>query len=225
VQKAEFFHASGRVLQIGPARPGFCAENLTRVSLSEVLSWPLADQTFDEIYFFAPKLKSSSTPRSLLVREGNELLRKIEEQFPELNQIAYSDREIDLFFQSPKSFSTPAQYIQFFHQLEAQKQISPAQRIAAIVRLEKEGLIQPADLKNHLSDQPLCAKEEVFSLFKEAVRRCKKRGARFHAYFPGVDSLHEVDECFEEIFANPWIEYSEEFSLESQTLKSTILYL
>lgn len=220
--------AKGRALQIGPARGGFCAQDLQILPLSDILTWPLEDRVFDEIHFFAPPAEIRLAPRSLLVRQGNALVKKIEEQFPDLNQRIYSDAEIESFFQSSKNFSTPSQYVEFFFKLEMQKQISESQRSDAILRLKKEGQIREEDLQQYFSQNHLCASEDVFSLFKRALERClkghMKKGSCFYAYFPGIGSLHEVDGCLEELVANPWIEYSEEFLSESKTLVAKIRY-
>ncbi|MES2272592.1 MAG: hypothetical protein V4487_00170 [Chlamydiota bacterium] len=268
-ERKPVFQPKGRVLQIGLANSGFLAKNLEVLSLGQVRSWPLLDQIFDEIYFFAPTTKIAPTSRSLLVQEGKKLLQEIDKQFPELKQMVYSDEEIEIFFQSPKAFSTSAQYIQFFSDLHERKQINGEQKSAALIRLEKEGLITSADLQQ---DSSFCKGEEVFSLFREAVRRCleahMKEGSCILAYFPGIESLYEraaqrnpgpsgsgqasslsirgkelaalyrsgespslqegvlqVEGFVAEIVANPWIEYSEEFCLETQMLCAKISVL
>ncbi|MBS0624520.1 MAG: SAM-dependent methyltransferase [Verrucomicrobia bacterium] len=201
----------GKVLQIGAAPTKIRAEQT--LALNQVEPWPLKNSIFDEIYFFAPPIRTRT--QSSLERQGGELVRQIEQEIPQIRHTIYSDADINLFFESPKPFSTPAQYIRFFAELEERKQITASQKEAALARLEKEGLIRSTDRVYDPSQN-----EDALPLFEKAVHICLERHMNeksvLFGYFPGIDSLPSSDA----FVADPWIDYSEEFS--SGTLRVQI---
>lgn len=181
---------------------------------------------FDEIFYFAPHrpLRPQKKGASILVEEGKKMIQAIEQKYPFLKEIIYTDADIEFFFQTQNIQEDPRRFLYFFFELEKRKQITRTQLEQIAARFEKQ--VSKTALAQFLTEREAAQEEDLFS---EIVLRClkchMKEGAILRAYLPHASSKFEDERLFNEAIANPYVDYKEEpcpISKESQVLWVTI---
>jgi hypothetical protein len=137
-----------------------------------------------------------------ILQKGKSLLHEVEEKFPQLASVQYSDREIDEFCQKVDR-SQVKELSLFLCELKEKKQISQKQYedVLQKYRLEK---IEPKNQSCDLRKQP----DLLFDCLKECVEKHMHPGSRF-ACLLGSSSRYENAQFFEHIITNPYLDYQE----------------
>ena len=226
---------SGDVLQIGFGRRSVGESIRYHNPKSHVLislsydddSWKEALNplpAFDTILFIAPYHHFENTDSEgsfSLVNEGKKKMQEIESRFSFLKDIAYSDKDIEMFFTllDRETLVDPKHFLHFFSDLERKKNITHDQMATIQNRLKQEKLISEETLKAFFAEEgdppsPDMSAQKENALFFEVLQRCLKshikKGSIFRAYLYNATSKLNDHEFFNEIIIDPFLEYKEE---------------
>lgn len=214
-----FLHGAnlcGHVLQIGKMRGVSEAIIANHPKSYKMISANLLElknlKVFDQILFFAPSTPSKPSKQftSLLVLEGQTIIREIEQQLPSFKDIVYSDSDLDLFFSHcrKKSVLDPLHYLHFFQELQRKKQITSGQFKHSLKRLVSEGMVAKEDAETMTLEET--GEDLFFEIVQECLERHMKEGSEFRGWFPDTATKFDDVRFYSEIIENPRIDYHEE---------------
>jgi len=189
------------VLQIGEAPLGMAplAENITIVPLSLSALQSLA--TFDVIFLFPQSIERSDSPKISLFQE-------IEQKFPHLNQMVYTDQALYEFLSQLDCIS-PKYLIQFVLGLERRKQITSKQLELIFDHLQERGLISLKDREQlGLSAQPV----DYFDILLCALKYHMRKGGMLKGLF---SASFKDERFFNEVTVDPYLDCKEEIGSSS----------
>ena len=184
----------GEVLQIGVSPP-FFRETIVSCKYSryETVSWKDSLQQlgeFDTIFFFPPPFERE--PRNI-----PSLVQEINDKFPFLEKMVYSDQDIEAFFASMGSKVEREQIVHFFTELARKGNVTGQQLNFVMKRLK-------------MGEALLDKKEECpfFEILQSCMKAHLKKGGAFYGCFFG---LHPSDDprVMEEYILNPFIHFEE----------------
>lgn len=188
------------VLQIGNAVVDLCTatKNLTVIPLHLASLQKVG--MFDLILFF-PHFLEKPAPFKI------DFLEQIERQFPQLNQIVYTDETLDEFLSSAvTTCKNPKYIVDFLVSLEMKKQITPKQLAQTLDRLRIDSIdraqIFPSDESGDYFEILLCA-----------LKYHMKKGGVLRGLFP---VSFQERRFFDEIVVDPYVDYKEEIYLTSK---------
>lgn len=159
---------------------------------------------FDALFFnlSSPESEIEGETGSLIVKQGKELLAKVDEELPQLKKTRYSDADIDYFF-TQLGQHMGKEKSKFIHELKQYGQVTEEQyeRIVAKHHLEK---IKP---------QPLAAsetqKDTLLAFLEASLAKHTRKGSRIFCFLSSPISKYDNSQFFEKIITNPNIKYVE----------------
>jgi hypothetical protein len=157
---------------------------LSRSQLTEQLGY------FDSILFLPPHGR-------LTHRKIPPFVREIQNCFPFLDEMVYSQSDIDAFFSAIDKDTDPKELFHFFIELERKKNITQEQ-------------FQQISQRLGLEVEPLSTEEDClfFETLEICLERHMKKGSVFHAFLRGVD-IFDDSRIFDQVIVNPSLGYRE----------------
>ncbi|MES2273870.1 MAG: hypothetical protein V4487_06725 [Chlamydiota bacterium] len=135
-----------------------------------------------------------------ILREGNLLVKEIQNQIPQITRMRYSDSELDAFCKSTAK-SAPKELSRFLSELEQNGQITKEQ-------------LKEVRKKYHLKiEKPsksfIRCEDESFQFFQSCALSHMRVGSRFSCFLADSTSKYEDPQFFEKIIANPYFSFQE----------------
>ncbi len=180
---------------------------------------------FDAIFFDDYPLESEQEMNRLekdreasheLVQKGNALLQGIQQSFPFLNELIYSDADLDQlvqYFLEDKSLSV--QHLsQFLKELQARKQITEGQASRVVERLKKAGIsVEARPVESMQGQQPFQFRgpnERLLTFLQDVLNHHMRIGSRFSCFLSSSTSKYQDPKFAEEIICNPLLDFTEQ---------------
>ncbi len=159
---------------------------------------------FDALFFnlSIPDAQGAREEGNLIVKQGRELLAKVDEELPQLKKTLYSDADIDYFF-AQLGQHMGKEKTKFIHDLKENGQVTEEQyeKIIAKHHLQK---IKPPPLA------PEENKNDTLLAFLEAsLAKHTRKGSRIFCFLSSSVSKYDNSQFFEKIITNPNIKYEE----------------
>ena len=168
---------------------------------------------FDQIFLFSPGAPSKPVKQfsSLLVSEGQKIIRDAEQKISYLMDIVYTDQDLDHFFSSSKkSVLDPVHYLHFFLELAKKKQITAGQFHRVRQRLVREGMVAKEEAKHFTLQEEIGNENLFFEIVQQCLTRHMQKGSEFKGCFHEAASQLSDVRFSNEIVSNPQIDYREE---------------
>lgn len=160
------------------------------------------------------EMEQQTERSSHLLKQGESLVQEVHAALPFLREIQYSDEHLEELFQGVplQTRERGLHLAQFLNELKANGQITDSQFQKYKGRLIDGKLIAEADIAQRVK-----AKEEarrpddrLFTFLKLCLAKHMRNGSRFSCFLSSPTSKYEDDKFFEEIIANPLLDYQEE---------------
>ncbi len=135
---------------------------------------------------------------------GKEVFQKIQESFPQLSTIRYSDQDLDQFYQQVDQIQRPS-LPKFFSELLRNGQMS---------ELQYQNIVSKYQLP--LVESKSMMIDHLFEAIQESRKHLRKNG-RFSCLI-GDSSRYEDPQFFEHLIANPFLDYKEKTADQSTFL-------
>ena len=168
---------------------------------------------FDSIFFneFSGGIEQEKALK--IVQKGDQLVSKIQEEFPQLASLRYSDTDIYEFFCKVEPFQRE-QMSQFLHELRENSYITDEQYQKFVDK--------------YLLEKKICKKiekhpDEMMLFLKACLKKHMRKGSRFSAVCNCPISKYEIPEFFETIITSPHFEYQEKH-ISIEVSKSCAFY-
>ena len=136
----------------------------------------------------------------LVLEQGKQLLKSVSETVPEIAQIRYSDRDLQIFCEEVGKFHLH-HLSQFISQLRHNGQITPEQQQWAIA---KYGLDKVEIKRDDLEKE-----DSIFPLVQACLTHHMRKGSRLFGLLLSGNSKYEDAQFFEQIITNPFFDYKE----------------
>ncbi len=175
---------------------------------------------FDCIFFDDYPLESEQEMATLqkesahsqgLLSAGNQLLAKVKEQLPFLQEIKYSDTDLEELVAQLPLDTVALQLARFFIELASRSQISEGQLQRQLAALIQEKKLKREEVEALL--KPPCKKvpdERLFQFLKRCLESHMRSGSRFSCFLSSAESKFADEKFFNEIIVNPWLDFHEE---------------
>jgi len=160
---------------------------------------------FDSLFFDAKPVLQLGVKKEKLesIQKGNELIEEIQNKFPELVTMRYSETDLDAFCQSA-STASKNHLSQFLFELEEKGQISCELR----EKMSRKYKLKIARQKK-ISAVFRTYLDLSFFFLKDCLKNHMRKGSRFSCFSRDTASKSEDHLFFEHIITNPSVEYSE----------------
>lgn len=151
-----------------------------------------------------------------LLKSGEALVKEIYDRFPTLHSIQYTDENLEeLFSHAPSQTPTECLHLaQFLNDLAERSQITKEQSKKCTERLVQKGWITEKDLELLSKKEPNKAAQRpddrLFTFLKRCLSKHMRNGSRFSCFLSSPTSKYEDEKFFNEIIANPFLDYQEE---------------
>lgn len=166
---------------------------------------------FDAI-FFHPSVASKKEEEEPVyfedavaaLRKGDELLKGIHQDLPELTSLRYSDQDLeDLYIYTPPE--ERRDLTRFLNELEKNGQITPAQ---------KKDFLQRKNLSDEATSPQVHRFEEIqdfaLAFLEQCLHNHMRVGSRFTCLSMNPTSKYEIPQFFEKIITNPNLDFQED---------------
>ncbi len=159
---------------------------------------------FDALFFNLNTLDTQEAREtgSLIVKQGQELLAKVDEQLPQLKKTRYSDADIDYFFMQLGQHMGKEKS-KFINDLKENGQVTDEQyeRIIAKHHLQK--------IKPRPSAPPENKKDTLLAFLEACIAKHTRKGSRIFCFLSSTQSQYDNPQFFEKIITNPALKYQE----------------
>jgi hypothetical protein len=158
---------------------------------------------FDVIFFNQHDSSLSSfchKQSSLIVKQGEDLLKKIYETFPQLNTLCYSNKDIEELYHNV-GHHHPKEFSRFLSELKERSQITEAQYLTL---LKQYALPQSIQVKKVFQDLALL-------FLEKCLEGHLRSGGRFSCVSLFPVSKYEDPHFFDKVITNPDFDYQESF--------------
>ena len=162
------------------------------------------------------RLEKERTTSNELIQKGSSLVQEVNQTFPFLNELIYSDSDLDQlvqYFLDDKSLSV--QHLdQFLKELQARKQVTEEQSSRVLERLKKEGI--PVEMMSvespttHEQFQFRGPNERLLTFLQEALNHHMRVNSRFSCFLSSSTSKYQDPKFMEAIICNPFLDYQEQ---------------
>lgn len=164
------------------------------------------------------EMEQTSAHSTLLLHKGKKMLQEIENRFPFLTEIKYSDHDLlSLIDEIPPHEKTSLQHlICFLQELVARKQITLEQWHRMLDKLISEGNISQQEIERLLNKpEPAlfsfsALQDRLFIFLSECLEHHMRKGSRFSCFLSSAKSKFEDEKFFNEIITNPYLDFHEE---------------
>lgn len=165
------------------------------------------------------KIQHESDASHALVKQGNKLLRDVEQKIPFLSEMKYSDEDL-AFLMHEAPLHQPGialQYARFLSELAGRGQITDVQRDRAIALLVKEKRVTREEMdainKQTGKKEPFAfarTSDRFFRFLGECLAKHMRKGSRFSCFLSSPVSKFEDEKFVNEIITNPYLDFHEE---------------
>lgn len=133
------------------------------------------------------------------LRQGRELMEMIEQQFPHLSQIHYTDEDLEEFYQGMGQQS-PKEMSRFLAELKLKGQVSEEQYERMLKKYPLTREVVKIEAKSY---------DPVFSFLQACLKNHMQKKSRFSCFSITPLSKYENPQFFEHVITNPYLEYRE----------------
>ncbi|MES2121644.1 MAG: hypothetical protein V4492_02560 [Chlamydiota bacterium] len=160
------------------------------------------------------EMEQQTERSSHLLKQGESLVQEVHAALPFLREIQYTDENLEELFRGAP-LQTKAQSLhlaQFLSELKANGQITGIQSEKCTERLMEGKLIDKRDIAEHVKrEEKVCRPDDrLFIFLKQCLSKHMRNGSRFSCFLSSPASKFDDDKFFEEVIANPFLDYQEE---------------
>lgn len=156
------------------------------------------------------QLEQQSEQSSFLLQSGKNLVSEVHEKIPHLQSIRYTKQDLEFFLKQLESQQVNSTHLyRFLNELKEQEQITVEQYQELIQELLKRGLLQQEDLIETNTVVTRATQDRFFHFLKQCLAYHMRRGSRFSCFLSGPSFVHENVMFYNEIIANPDLDYTE----------------
>jgi hypothetical protein len=165
------------------------------------------------------KMEQESASSNLLLKKGQQMIRGVEETFPFLREIKYSDRDLFDLVESIalKEKQQVQQFIRFLKELNERGQIDSSQLERLLQKFIEDKKITSEDrdqlLKKSEKNEPFSfsgPNERLLIFLSDCLKNHMRKGSRFSCFLSSPTSKFEDEKFFNEIITNPYLDFHEE---------------
>lgn len=162
------------------------------------------------------KWENSKDQSKALLQKTNQLIQEVEKSFPFLNELVYSDADlqelITHFFQD--SAASVKHLSQFLSELHNRNQITGAQVAQVALQLKGRGIVLPeVNQEERVVSHSLDSSgpyERVLLFLSQVLNHHMRIGSRFSCFLNSSASKYEDPRFVDTIICNPLVDYTEE---------------
>ncbi len=162
-------------------------------------------------------MQKDSAASDLLLKQGQKLLQDVEKTLPFLKEIKYSDHDLQtLMTEVPLQEQAHVEhFIRFLIELTERGQITAQQLQGMFNQLIREKKITQEQIEHLLKTSeektPFSfSGERLFTFLSACLKDHMRNGSRFSCFLSSAVSKFEDEKFFNEIIANPYLDYHEE---------------
>lgn len=153
---------------------------------------------------YLKKMEKESEQSSLIVKQAQDLIKEVNQQFPDLATQKYSDQDLDHFIKIVASESKE-QIGVFLKQLYNNAQITK-QQFEKLAKKMKMDLEEPSEKKPFCFSGP---SDRLFAFLQPCLESHMRYGSRFSCFLSDPDSKLADIRFSSLIIANPYLDYEE----------------
>ncbi|MBS0620234.1 MAG: class I SAM-dependent methyltransferase [Verrucomicrobia bacterium] len=159
------------------------------------------------------KRRADSLQSEGIVKQGQALVKSVEETFPHMKEIRYSDADLsELAAQViPQGKAVVFQCAQFLHELASRGQITPSQAERLLSQFLEAGLLTQEEAKpaSKMACPPQ-ANDRLYQFLRACLQSHLRKEGRFSCFLSSATSKFEDDYFMKEIIENPSLDFHEE---------------
>lgn len=165
------------------------------------------------------KMEQESAASDLYLQKGKQMLQEVEKTFPFLNEIKYSDCDLqELIKEVPlQEKNHILHFIRFLTELAERSQITLEQFQTALNHLVQNKRITQEEielfLKKSEKKTPFSfsgANDRLFTFLSDCLENHMRKGSRFSCFLSSPTSKFDDKKFFNEIITNPYLDFHEE---------------